>query len=412
MMSNRQEADVKEVDVLVIGAGLAGLQCAGTVLETRPALQVCVLESQEQVGGSCRWAVGSFTAGGTKWQSPRIDDSPDAHYRQVLDMCEVGGGTDTEVERNKELLRQMCESAPAALDALESHRVVLAGPFLEAPHAVPRMHNAVPRASAVTEALADVVRLRGGTIRTGAEADVFAIERPADGAHGFLVRSRGEVHSARVVVIASGDLSATHDVVPSVNPGALGVPVRVAAERFGARAHDPHFAPSLRTSSDRTAFVSPTEDLVRMGTISTSAGHRVGGGQALAQLEDFTGQDLHLDVPRKAVPDGMSLCTYPAKGYGTARDLLADGLAVEATGEAGEPVLRIGPMRVVITLADGGLDVNRSMQVLNSTGAPIENLYACGSAALGAIRLIGHGHHLMWAAVTGTAAAHAVVAAS
>jgi succinate dehydrogenase/fumarate reductase flavoprotein subunit len=410
MMNNRLEADVKEVDVLVIGAGLAGLQCAVTVLETRPALQVCVLESQEQVGGSCRWAVGSFSAGGTKWQSPSIDDSPEAHYRQVLDMCEVGGETDTEVERNKELLRQMCESGPAALDALDAHRVALAGPFLEAPHTIPRMHNAVPRASAVTDALADVVRRRGGTIRTG--VDVVAIERPPDGAHGFLVHSRGEVYSASAVVIASGDLSATHDVVPSVNPGALGVPVRVAAERFGARAHEPHFAPSLRTSSDRTAFVSPTEDLVRTGAISTSAGARVDGGQALAHLVDFTGQDLHLDVPRDAVSDGMSLCTYPAKGYGTARDLLADGLAVEATGEAGEPVLRIGPMRVVITLADGGLDVNRSMQVLNGTGAPIEDLYACGSAALGAMRLIGHGHHLLWAAVTGTAAAHAVAAAS
>ncbi|CCG04296.1 FAD-binding protein [Blastococcus saxobsidens] len=409
---NLLEGDVKELDVLVIGAGLAGLQCAVTLRELRPDLRVGVLESQQRTGGSCRWAVGSFSAGGTAWQSRAgVEDSPEEHYRQMLDMCQLGA-TEADVERNKALLWQMCQHGPAALQVLESRGVVLAGPFLEPPHTKPRMHNTVPRASAVTEVLAAAFVQGGGTIRTGPEGDVVDVERSGTAAEDLLVKSRTEVYSAAALVIASGDLSGTHAVVPSVNPGATGVPVGLAVERLGARSHEPHFSPSLRTVSDRAAFVAPTEDLIRAGWIVTASGRRVDGALALAGLEALVGQDLHLEVPQEAVSDDASLCTYPAKGYGTAHDLLADGLAVQVDGEGTGPILRIGPIRVVISLADGGLDVNDSMQVLTGSSAAIEGLYACGSAAVGGMRLVGHGHHLMWAAVTGAAAARAVVAAS
>jgi fumarate reductase flavoprotein subunit len=65
-------------------------------------------------------------------------------------------------------------------------------------------------------------------------------------------------------------------------------------------------------------------------------------------------------------------------------------------------------MRVVITLADGALDVDREMRVLDVGGTPIEGLYACGTSALGGISLGGHGHHLLWAVATGTVAARAI----
>jgi predicted oxidoreductase len=52
-------------------------------------------------------------------------------------------------------------------------------------------------------------------------------------------------------------------------------------------------------------------------------------------------------------------------------------------------------MRVVMPLADGALDVDREMRVLDVGGTPIEGLYACGTSALGGISLAGHGHHLL-----------------
>jgi fumarate reductase flavoprotein subunit len=65
-------------------------------------------------------------------------------------------------------------------------------------------------------------------------------------------------------------------------------------------------------------------------------------------------------------------------------------------------------MRVVITLADGALDLDREMRVLDGRGKPIERLYACGTSALGGITLGGHGHHLLWAVATGTAVARSI----
>jgi hypothetical protein len=43
-------------------------------------------------------------------------------------------------------------------------------------------------------------------------------------------------------------------------------------------------------------------------------------------------------------------------------------------------------MRVVITLADGALDVDREMRVLDGRGKPIKRLYACGTSTLGGSR--------------------------
>jgi len=69
---------------------------------------------------------------------------------------------------------------------------------------------------------------------------------------------------------------------------------------------------------------------------------------------------------------------------------------------------RVGPMCVVVTLADGALDVDREIRVLDGRGKPIERVYARGMSALGGITLGGHGHHLLWAVATGTAVARSI----
>ena len=382
-------------DVAIVGAGIAGLQCALTLSELRPELYIVLLESQSKVGGSANWSVGSFTAGGTRWQSAEgISDSAADHYQDLLKMCEINDPA------YRAALWAMCESAPRTLEELEARGVVFAGPFLEPPHTKPRMHNAVPSALSVAQALADrLTETAGADVRTN--WNLSAIARRQNGQYNLSGASGSLV--TPVVVIASGDCSATHTTVPSMNPGSQGEPIRLVMSGLRAGGEpNPALCPGLRTSIGAGPFIAPSDEIVRQGWI-ISGETRTQGKGFLAQQEAFAGSELYLELPASIRAANPVVCTYPAIGYARVADLERDGLA-RKEGDA----LLIGPMRVVITLADGALSVDERMQVRSVDGYPVPSLFACGSAALGSTVVGGHGHHLLWAATSGSVAAHSI----
>ena len=59
---------------------------------------------------------------------------------------------------------------------------------------------------------------------------------------------------------------------------------------------------------------------------------------------------------------------------------------------------------------DGGLKVSLQHEVLHSSGAPIDGLYAAGSNGQGGVLLEGHGHHLAWAFISGRRAGEQALA--
>lgn len=67
----------------------------------------------------------------------------------------------------------------------------------------------------------------------------------------------------------------------------------------------------------------------------------------------------------------------------------------------------LGPIRPYATITEGGLTVDESMQVLDSTGSPIPGLFAAGSVA-GGHHLVGHGHHHSWIFTSGRIAGRSV----
>jgi fumarate reductase flavoprotein subunit len=375
-----RSSEVREV--AVVGAGLAGVCCAAALASA--GVDVVLLESEAVPGGSARWAVGSLTAAGTRWQrAAGILDGPEAHVADLLAMCAVPDPAYVP------LLRRMCADGAATLDWLAARGVEFAGPFLEPPHGRPRMHNAVPAAAAlVPAALGDL------PVRT--RARVETIERDGD---GFVL---GDVR-ARAVVIASGDRSSADPDLPGVNPAATGVPI-TAAVALGALSDPAIVAPGLRMATPSGAHVAPTDELVGVATV-VDGERRLPGGALLADPPAFTGRDLHLEVDERAVPDPARLATYPAVGYGDLARFVSDGLAHRAEG-----TVRIGPLRVVVTLADGALRVDEDLRVRSAVGGVVPGLWACGSAALGPTQLNGHGHHLLWAATTGRWAAAALLA--
>lgn len=65
------------------------------------------------------------------------------------------------------------------------------------------------------------------------------------------------------------------------------------------------------------------------------------------------------------------------------------------------PFIALGPVKSSIIFTDGGLAVNRDLQVLGENDEPVQGLFAAGSAGQGGLLLEGHGHHLGWAFTSG-----------
>lgn len=381
-------SQARTTDVVVIGAGLAGLQCAVTVKELVPRADVVVLEGQDVVGGSARWAVGSFTAGGTIWQlAAGVDDSAEDHFDDALQMCSI------RYPAYRHLLFWACQRGPGLLADLSERGIRFAGPYVEKPHSKPRMHNAVPAASAVADALADSAVKLGVTILTGRAAR--DISRCDGGV--FVVQASGQQLLARQLVIASGDTSATDPVFPAVNPGATGVAQQLMATRLGAKLEQGRHVPWLRTMDASRPRVSPVPGLVRQATVRVS-GREVPGALLLADPLSVGAAPLDLVVSADEATSAATVaCTYPVSGYATLADLVAAGLA----RREGDDSIVLGPLVMAITLVDGGLVVDERSRVVRDDGTPLGGGYACGSAALGGITLGGHGHHLLWAVATG-----------
>ena len=97
-----------------------------------------------------------------------------------------------------------------------------------------------------------------------------------------------------------------------------------------------------------------------------------------------------------------------------ADSLSADALETrspEATRGSGS-LYALGPAKAYVVFTNGGLSVSPRLEVTNAEGLAIPGLYAAGSNGQGGLLLEGHGHHLIWAFVSGRIAGREAAYAS
>ena len=101
---------MKNYDIIIIGAGTAGMACAITAAER--GRTVLVIEKDKRIGGTLHISAGQMSGGGTRVQKQRgIEDSPQRHFDDIMRINK--GSADAW------MIKMATDEAPKTLDWLD-----------------------------------------------------------------------------------------------------------------------------------------------------------------------------------------------------------------------------------------------------------------------------------------------------
>lgn len=99
-----------EYDILIVGAGTAGMSCAITAAQR--GLKVGVIEKSDYIGGAMHWSGGHMSAGGTRRQKEKgIEDSVENHLADIQRINNMSGDLD--------LIEMAVKEAPKTIEWLD-----------------------------------------------------------------------------------------------------------------------------------------------------------------------------------------------------------------------------------------------------------------------------------------------------
>jgi len=440
-MSKEQEKKTYKdgsCDIVVVGAGGAGLSAAIAAAEADGTLQIIVLEKQGIVGGNTNYSTGGINAAETEVQQAlRIEDSKDIFYDDIM----KGG----KQENIPSLVRNFVEHAPATISWLIGLGADLSDVGLMGGSSVRRTHR--PRGgAAIGPHLMKILKLAidDNQIEIRTSNKVTGLLTSGNQVTGVQVQNAdGSSYQlrAKAVIIATGGFGANLQMVstlqPSLagfatlnHPGATGDAVGWVTNIGGATIQMANI--QIHPTAEATNHILITEAVRGNGAILVNHGgqrfcnematrdvvsaaiisqqgskaylifdHAV--RQSLASIETYANQ--HLLLEGTTIEDLAGRLNIPAEtltatvqhynGWQTA------GLDEDFGRSATEmPVALSTPPYYAVHVAPaihhtmGGLSVNTDTQVLRADGTPIPGLYAAGEVTgglHGANRLGGNG---------------------
>jgi fumarate reductase flavoprotein subunit len=186
----------------VVGGGGSGL--AAAIRSAQLGLTVLVIEKAGRPGGTTGMSVGSMSASRTSAQERAgVVDSAEAHFHDMGLFHPSFAGSD-----NLPLRRLYAEHSGEALEWLVELGLTFSGPWPEAPHSVPRLHNVVPDSGAYPARLVSVARTLGVSFRMN--STVLELRFRDKRVTGVVVEREGShatVDAAKGVILAAGDFS-------------------------------------------------------------------------------------------------------------------------------------------------------------------------------------------------------------
>lgn len=426
-------------DIVIVGAGGAGLSAAVAASETNSDLKIIVLEKQGIVGGNTNYSTGGINAAETDVQkSLGIEDSKDLFYDDTMQ-----GGKQ---ENIPSLVRNFVEHAPVTISWLTGLGADLSDVGLMGGSSVKRTHR--PQGgSAIGPHLMKVLQTASKTdnIEIRISNKVTGLLTSVDGSvTGVKVQNAdGSIYmiTSKAVIIATGGFGANLDMVTSLqpslsgfatlnHPGATGDAFEWVTAIGGATIQMANI--QIHPTAEATNHILITEAVRGNGAILVNHGGqrfcnemdtrdvvsvailKQEGGEAflifdqavresLASIETYANQHLlsegntieeladRVDIPAERLSESISRYNAQQKA-GVDEDFGRSATEmIRALETPPYYAVRVTP---AIHHTMGGLSVNTETQVLRADGSPISGLYAAGEVTgglHGANRLGGNG---------------------
>ena len=422
------EAVVYEAEVVVVGAGAAGLSAAIAAQEA--GADVLVLEKAGITGGSTSRSGGKILAAGTKWQEKQgYTDTSDMMYEYLMSF-------DRDGIMSEELVRPFCDDSAENLQWLEDRGVQVQDvEYIHSALTPWRVHNTMGgggqtsgHGGQITAPLSNRYEGNGGKIVYNCRAEELITNEAGAvvGVKATMKDGTPVTVNAKSVILATGGYAKNEEMldkyedflpnnlygtVPATNVG----DGLVMATAIGAKNFD---APGLQlvyVSYDCYCGINEesglivSEDGLRVVDEYTYQSHVA---TALADAKSTCGYYI------AAKKDGMAVEPYPmiqwgvtmehvphAATIGELADLIGvDKAALEATvarynelcakgvdEDFGKPAQYMIPvegdeyyafrMTPGTSVTFGGLEIDPSARVLDTNNQPIPGLYAAGEVA-------------------------------
>ena len=426
-------------DIVVVGAGGAGLSAAVAAAETAGSLKIIVLEKQHIIGGNTNSSTGGINAAETDIQKGLgIEDSKRLFYDDIM----KGG----KYENIPSLVQNFVEHAPMTISWLTGLGADLSDVGLMGGSSVKRTHR--PQGGTaigphLMKILKSATSNKNIEIRTSNK--VLDLLSAVDGSvTGVKVQNAdGSTYrlTAKAVIIATGGFGANLEMVASLQPSLKGFATLnhsgATGDAFGwmtaiggatVQMANIQIHPTAETTNHiliteavrgngailvnhegkRFCNEMDTRDVVSAAILKQTQGEAFlifdqGVRKSLASIETYANQHL--------LKEGNSIVKLAEAINVTAAELEATLNRYNAQQKAGTDedygrsaaqmtaALEVAPYYAVcvtpaIHHTMGGLSVNTSTQVLKADGTPIPGLYAAGEVTgglHGANRLGGNG---------------------
>ena len=426
-------------DMVIVGAGGAGLSAAVAAAETNNGLKIVVLEKEAIIGGNTNSSTGGINAAETDIQKGLgIEDSKQLFYDDIM-----SGG---KYENIPSLVENLVEHAPVTISWLTGLGVDLTDVGLMGGSSVKRTHR--PKGGTaigphLMKVLKEATTNKDIEIRTSNKVTglLTAVDGSVTGVKVENANGSAYTLAAKAVIIATGGFGANLDMVTSLqpslkgfatlnHPGATGdafgwvtaiggatiqmanIQIHPTAEATNhiliTEAVRGNGAILVNHESKRFCNEMDTRDVVSAAILAQTQGEAFlifdqGVRKALASIETYANQ--HLLKEGATVAELAQAIGVPAADLETTlnrynayqKEGVDKDFGRSATGMTASLVtapyyaVRVTP---AIHHTMGGLSVNTDTQVLRADGTPIPGLYAAGEVTgglHGANRLGGNG---------------------
>jgi len=422
------EEQVYDVDVVVVGAGAAGLSAAITAQEA--GANVLLLEKAGVTGGSTVRSGGKILAAGTPWQEKQgYTDNADMMYEYLMSF-------DRDDIMSEELVRAFCDASAENLQWLEDRGVMVQDvEYIHSALTPWRVHNTMGgggqtsgHGGQITAPLTNLYEGKGGKtlyncraeelITNEAGAVVGVKATMTDGtavtvnAKGVILATGGYEHNPEMMAKYSDFLPySPYGSVPLTNTGdGLTMAVAVGAKNFDAPGLQlVYVSYDCYCGINEESGLIVSEDGLRVVDEYTYQSHVA---TALADAKSTVGYYI------AAKKDGYAVEPYPMIQWGVTMEHVphaatigelagligVDAAALEATvarynelcakgvdEDFGKPAQYMIPvegdeyyafrMNPSTSVTFGGLEIDVSGRVLDTENKPIDGLYAAGEVA-------------------------------